>query len=28
MALMCPVTKESDIDCHTEIFREAINNLI
>jgi len=25
---MCPVTKESDIDRHTEIFREAINNLI
>jgi hypothetical protein len=25
---MCPVTKESDVDRHTEIFREAVNNLI
>jgi glutamate-1-semialdehyde 2,1-aminomutase len=28
MALMCPVTKESDVDRHTEIFREAVNSLI
>jgi glutamate-1-semialdehyde 2,1-aminomutase len=28
MALMCPVTKESDVDRHTEVFREAVNNLI
>jgi glutamate-1-semialdehyde 2,1-aminomutase len=28
MALICPVTKESDVDRHTEIFREAVNNLI
>jgi hypothetical protein len=25
---MCPVTKESDIDRHTEIFREAVNSII
>jgi glutamate-1-semialdehyde 2,1-aminomutase len=28
MALMCPVTKESDVDRHTEIFREAVNSII
>jgi glutamate-1-semialdehyde 2,1-aminomutase len=28
MALMCPDTKESDIDRHTQIFREAVNNLL
>jgi glutamate-1-semialdehyde 2,1-aminomutase len=28
MALMCPVTKESDIDKHTQIFREAVNSII
>jgi hypothetical protein len=25
---MCPVTKESDVDRHTEIFREAVNSII
>jgi hypothetical protein len=25
---MCPVTKESDIDKHTQIFREAVNSII
>jgi len=28
MALMCPVTKESDVDRHTELFREAVNSII
>jgi glutamate-1-semialdehyde 2,1-aminomutase len=28
MALMCPVTKDSDIDKHTQIFREAVNSII
>jgi hypothetical protein len=28
MALMCPDTKESDIDRHTQIFRDAVNNLL
>ncbi|MDP4746210.1 MAG: hypothetical protein NWR58_00025, partial [Candidatus Nanopelagicales bacterium] len=28
MALMCPDTKESDIDRHTQIFRDAITAII
>lgn len=28
MALMCPVTKESDVDEHTKIFKEAVNLIL
>lgn len=28
MALMCPVTKESDVDAHTKIFKEAVNLIL
>ncbi|MFM9130812.1 MAG: transaminase [Actinomycetes bacterium] len=28
MALMCPVTKESDVDAHTRIFKEAVNLIL
>ena len=28
MALMCPVTKESDVDQHTKIFKEAVNLIL
>ncbi len=28
MALMCPATKETDIDTHTKIFKEAVTNLL
>jgi glutamate-1-semialdehyde 2,1-aminomutase len=27
MALMCPATSESDVDRHTEVFGEAIDEL-
>jgi glutamate-1-semialdehyde 2,1-aminomutase len=28
MALMCPVTKDSDVDAHTKIFKEAVNLIL
>jgi glutamate-1-semialdehyde 2,1-aminomutase len=28
MALMCPDTVEADVDCHTEVFAEAVDDLI
>ena len=28
MALMCPATKESDVDQHTKIFKEAVNLIL
>jgi glutamate-1-semialdehyde 2,1-aminomutase len=28
MALMCPDTKESDVEQHTKIFREALNSIL
>ncbi len=28
MALMCPVTKERDVDTHTKIFKEAVNLIL
>lgn len=28
MALMCPVTKESDVDAHTKVFKEAVNLIL
>ncbi len=28
MALMCPVTSEADVDRHTEVFREALQELV
>ena len=28
MALMCPVTKTSDVDEHTKVFREAVNLIL
>ncbi|MGA0083329.1 MAG: aspartate aminotransferase family protein, partial [Candidatus Nanopelagicales bacterium] len=28
MALMCPVTKTSDVDQHTKIFKEAVNLIL
>ena len=28
MALMCPVTNESDVDAHTKVFKEAVNLIL
>ena len=28
MALMCPQTEPEDVDKHTKVFREALNELV
>ena len=28
MALMCPVTRQADVDRHTEVFAEAVRDLL
>ena len=28
MALMCPETTQSDVEAHTEVFREAVGELV
>jgi hypothetical protein len=28
MALMCPATTDADVDAHTELFAEAVGDLV